>query len=555
MATWDIFTHFVDFDGDGNHDLIAKSIDNNTGNRYFTVNATGNFTNVAPLVPGGFDLFALVDAAGNGHRDMLTIGYNVFGLPQVWKVPNTGPVLPPGTPLAVRASRGLAGHIRIWWPYVWGATRYEVWRSDTAGTVGVSVGTVSATSFDDASFPVSQNWYYRVRAVNSAGTSAYSKVTHGSLGNELVSNGTFQSGSGGWQMFATDGTGPNNNFIQASVVNGVLEFYRVTPPPGTSNQASVFADTGVSVPTNSGVTAQFDLGNSSTARKRVSVLIVDSDFSDITVCTFWLPPQTALRTYLMQTHTTKAWTSAAIYFYAATDGANGGAYRLDNVSLHASSGVPTTSTTCNDPSAPATSAVPDAPEFLVNGNFSNGLTGWSTFNNIVVSPPDTSFYFYRPPSALPAGGILQPSHKAVNAGTILTARFTLANTSAVRKRVTVLIHEVDFTDLSACSFWVPPGQLIDPANVYVMRTYTTKAWTNAYLSFYAATSDNLPWTGLDNVTWHTTPGSATSGTDCGEPGSILSIGGAPAPAPSAPAVLARALTNGQQRATMPVRRR
>ncbi len=43
--------------------------------------------------------------------------------------------------------------------------------------------------------------------------------------------------------------------------------------------------------------AQFDLANSSTVRKRISVLVIDSNFSDITVCTFWLAPNAPMRTY------------------------------------------------------------------------------------------------------------------------------------------------------------------------------------------------------------------------------------------------------------------
>ena len=107
------------------------------------------------------------------------------------------------------------------------------------------------------------------------------------------------------------------------------------------------------------------------------MLIIDSDFSDITVCTFWLAPGAPLRTYTMRTHTTKAWTNAAIYFYAATKGQDGGFYQLDNVSLTLRSGGvrrrgPTVSIR---PRRRRTGGAPGA-DLITNGHFqAGGLSG------------------------------------------------------------------------------------------------------------------------------------------------------------------------------------
>ena len=43
------------------------------------------------------------------------------------------------------------------------------------------------------------------------------------------------------------------------------------------------------------------------------------------------------------------------------------------------------------------------------------------------------------------------------ANQILTATFQLGNSSGVRKRVTVILHDSDFCDLSACTFWLAAG--------------------------------------------------------------------------------------------------
>jgi hypothetical protein len=71
--------------------------------------------------------------------------------------------------------------------------------------------------------------------------------------------------------------------------SGVFEFYR-TAAGGATNQATIFQETGVAVDAGVPLLAEFDLGNSSTVRKRISVLLLAHDFSDLSVCTFWLAP-------------------------------------------------------------------------------------------------------------------------------------------------------------------------------------------------------------------------------------------------------------------------
>jgi hypothetical protein len=124
------------------------------------------------------------------------------------------------------------------------------------------------------------------------------------------------------------------------------------------------------------------------------------------------------------------------------------------------------------------------------------------------------FEFIRNPG-LPAGVVLQPTLQPMNTNQIMTATFQLGNSSGVRKRVTVILHDNDFSDLSACTFWLAPGQ---PLSSYAMQTYATEAWTNATLSVYGATPGPDQWIRLDNATFTRTPSSPISGTNCLEPG-------------------------------------
>jgi sugar lactone lactonase YvrE len=331
-------------------------------------------------------------------------------------------------------------------------------------------------------------------------------------GPNLVNNGDFSAGTTSWQSFAL----PDSSYMSSAVVNGVFEFTKSAPPPGGASQATIFQNTGQSLPARASLQAQFALGNNSSVRKRISVLVLDSDFSDLSVCTFWLPANLPLTTYGIRTYTTKAWTNASIYFYAATDGANGGAYQVDNVGLWVQTGGPVQATTCIDPLTPAASLDAPGPTMLVNGDFGSGaLSPWGVFGTITYQIGSGVFEFIRPNNTLPAGVVFQATNQAVAANQVLTSTFQLGNSSLVRKRVTVILHDSDFSDLSACTFWLAPQQQM---STYEVRTYATKPWANAMISFYPATTDTQQWIRLDAATLKRTPGMTNTGTRCIEPG-------------------------------------
>jgi hypothetical protein len=325
----------------------------------------------------------------------------------------------------------------------------------------------------------------------------------------FVRNPSFTLGADGsdhWLKFAL----PDSTGMTWNVTGGVFQFYR------TGTQAVVFQPTGVPVPALTPLEAAFSLGNTTTVRKRVSVLIHDLDFTDLFVCTFWIPPDTPFQSHLIRTHTTKAWANATISFYAANAGNEGnGFYRLDNVQLY--TGIqPPTSTECVAPLPPfqGTPAPPNV-NLLVNGDFGSGtLPPWILFGQIVGQVSGGVFEFYRP-AGTPAGVILQSTNQAVAQGQTMTAMFQLGNSSSVRKRVTVLLHDSNFNDLGACTFWLEPGA---PLADFRMTFIATNPWANATASFYAATIGTQQWIRLDNITFMAQLGGALASTECVEPG-------------------------------------
>jgi hypothetical protein len=399
-------------------------------------------------------------------------------------------------------------------------------RSPTGVQVGAQFGATTATII----VTVQETGIYTVVAGSAdGGFNGFGdyELTVTGPSDSMIKNGSFSSGEANWQFFAT----PTLAYVVHQVTNGVLQYYRVPPPPGTTNQAVAYQETGVSLPAGAPLLAAFDLANTSTVRKRISVLILDFDFSDLSVCTFWLEANAPMRTYQMRTHTTQPWVNTALYFYAASAGENGGRYEIDNVSMRHVPEQANDRTDCVDPTvAPAPGGAP-GPELLVNGNFDTGtLAPWFTFGTITSNITNGVFQFIKPSSAQPSGVVAQPTGQAMTAGQILTATFKLGNTSSVRKRVTVILHDQDFTDLSACTFWLAPFQ---PLSTYEYRTFATKAWANAMVSVYPATIGLAQWIQLDDVTFQRTPGTSVVGTECIEPVGTETVPEEHAPAPGA----------------------
>jgi len=332
-----------------------------------------------------------------------------------------------------------------------------------------------------------------------------------------VQNWNFSIGMAGWSPF---GAPAPTDFV-TTINNGVLEFYRLPLPPGTPGQGVILQALGVPLAAGAPLAAEFDIGNSSTVRKRITVILHDLDFSDLQMCTFWLDAGAPLRTYRIRTHATRNWANATIAFYAANTGSDGGAYRLDNVRVYSMPGQAVDRTECVDPTTPLAGQDPDSGTLLTNGDFSAGLAPWGIFGQLTSQIAGGVFQFARP-AGTPAGVVLQPTGIAVPNDTRLTATLSLGNSSGVWKRVTVLVHDLDFTDLGGCTFWLAPGQ---PLAVHRVKLFTTKAWGNATVSVYPSSVDLAQWILLDDVSLQITPSASLTGTECIEPPPGLAPGG------------------------------
>jgi fibronectin type 3 domain-containing protein len=93
---------------------------------------------------------------------------------QVTATPTTG-VTVPATPTGVTATAGVS-KVSLAWTASSGATSYNVYRSTTSGGEGTTAyaSGITTASYTDSSATAGTTYYYKVAAVNSAGTSAQS---------------------------------------------------------------------------------------------------------------------------------------------------------------------------------------------------------------------------------------------------------------------------------------------------------------------------------------------------------------------------------------------
>ena len=341
----------------------------------------------------------------------------------------------------------------------------------------------------------------------------------------LIQNGTFDfldinSKPLYWTLYGA----PTMSMIQWYMYDGVLHFYR-NMLPGQRSEAVVYQNTNAAV--NGGLRAEFDLGNTSGVRKRVTVLVHEGNFTDLHVCTFWLPPNTPLRSYVMRTHTNLAWTNASLSIYASTaDGI--GDILLDNVAMYRE--TPTVNRTlCDDPGAPVPGIGADGGNIIDNPSFTTAIplvggtadNAWLPFGNpasaLVWRQLSGVFEFYRNGNSLTSAVVMQADALEMPANVPVEVAFQLGNSSNERMRVMIILHQSNFQDLHACTFWLNPNT---PLSNYAIRTYATQNWVGGTtLSIYSASWGNgSGYTRVDNVSVRQRPSLNIVGTECYAPG-------------------------------------
>ena len=202
--------------------------------------------------------------------------------------------LPPAAP-TVTMTYSDSGKPKLTWNAVSGATSYRVFRSESRGSGYSLLGTTTATSYTNTGAAVGKTYYYRVKAVNSVGTSGYSNIVSGkakpaapaapsvTIGNsstgkpQLTWNAV--SGAVKYEVYRSTrqnsgysllGTTTSTSYVNTGASTGTTYYYRVKAvsrngmASGYSNIVSGKAK--AAAPAAPSVTA----GNSSTGKPRLT---------------------------------------------------------------------------------------------------------------------------------------------------------------------------------------------------------------------------------------------------------------------------------------------
>ena len=85
----------------------------------------------------------------------------------------------PSAPVVKIGNSATSGKPMLTWNAVSGATSYKVYRATSQNGTYSLLGTVTATSYTNTGAKAGTTYYYKVKAVNSAGESAYSNIVSG----------------------------------------------------------------------------------------------------------------------------------------------------------------------------------------------------------------------------------------------------------------------------------------------------------------------------------------------------------------------------------------
>ena len=169
----------ADINGDGAPDIFTETVIPPGGDSIADVVYLNNGNGFFRRLPSGYPFLlwhahALVGGS-TGGRDIFLVAPSSVG--DLWSLRRQrGTPIPPGPPAQTRVSTDPAtGQLVVAWPYVWGATAYQVWRT------GTLVGTTRQTRYVDTTALRGSTYTYTVRALNKSGHSAFGPAATGGL--------------------------------------------------------------------------------------------------------------------------------------------------------------------------------------------------------------------------------------------------------------------------------------------------------------------------------------------------------------------------------------
>jgi hypothetical protein len=146
---------------------------------------------------------------------------------------------------------------------------------------------------------------------------------------------------------------------------------------------------------------------------------------------------------------------------------------------------------------------------ITNGDFSNGLTNWITWNS-TASVVSGRLEIARN-TGTTDGGFYQTINSSISANAPLELTLQMGNRSSVNKQVNIVLRDGGWRESFSCPFTLPARS---PLQTYTMRVRTTRFWSPLVFQGWLQNPDGAQALQVDNVNLQYKPNLNITGTSC-----------------------------------------
>jgi len=361
--------------------------------------------------------------------------------------------------------------------------------TDQAGNARIQAGIVDMGSYETSINPTNT-------PTNTPTRTYTPSITPPAPNVNLVTNGTFASGTSGWTFYDSVQNVNNGELVVAPTAAGG-GFYQLI---NYGSGGEIFE-------------VNFRARNSSLTQKTLNIIVRDSDFVPSYNCVFGMTANTPFQFYRMRFDTSEGFIPMVLQ--AAITGDSTLGLVIDDITLVRKTGISVPTTEC-------TVSPPANTELIFNGAFDAGTGSWAAFNatmnSVNIGGANGSIMQIGRTSGSPNGGFYQYSPYSAPANAVFQFNFQIGNQSNQARVINMLVRSEDWVDMHNCFITLPANT---PLTSMTIMLKTAKAWSNIVMQGWIQVGDYIsgpPPFRFDNLSLQYLPASGFSGsTQCPAP--------------------------------------